>query len=93
MYWFFLLVLNALAVHRLTVLVIEDKITEPLRNKIFDRWNPADTWTYLFTCPWCVSIWIAGIAVLGLWLIPTVWFYVALILASSTIVGLIEEKR
>ena len=92
MSWWLIFVLSVLAVHRLTHLVIDDKITEPIRNWFFDRWNPAETWTYLFTCPWCVSIW-AGIAtVIGIHLfwIPIPWFCaVLLVLAISSVVGLI----
>ncbi len=89
MTWFFILLVNALAVHRLTKLVIDDKITEPIRDWFFDRWNPQDSWTYLFTCPWCVSIWAGAFAVLGVYFFWVVWFPVALILALSSIVGLI----
>lgn len=92
MIWLVLLVVNVFAVHRLTHLVIDDKITEPLRDKIFDRFGqPMDTWTYLFTCPWCVSIWVAAIAVAGLLLIPLVWIPVALLLALSSLTGLIYK--
>jgi hypothetical protein len=92
MVWF-IFVLNALAVHRLTVLVYEDKITEPIRDRFYKRWNPAETWTYLFTCPWCISIWVAAIAVAGTLLIPIIWLPLAALLALSSITGLIESKR
>lgn len=90
---FFLLVLNALAVHRLTVLFNEDKITESLRDRLYKRWNPSNSWTYVFTCPWCASIWWAAVATVLLLTIPIVWLPIAFLLALSTITGLIEEKR
>lgn len=92
MIWFFILAVNILAVHRLTHLVIDDKITEPLRDKIFDRFGqPMDTWTYLFTCPWCVSIWVAAVAVVGMYVVPQIWLPVAFLLALSSSVGLIYK--
>ena len=38
-----LAVVAPLAVFRLTILVTEDKITEPLRNRILERWPAEDT--------------------------------------------------
>ncbi|QGF20250.1 hypothetical protein SEA_SIXAMA_71 [Gordonia phage Sixama] len=55
-------VIYALATRRLAHLIVNDKITEPARDKIMDK---ADNYwvTYLLTCPRCMSIW-AGIVVL-----------------------------
>jgi hypothetical protein len=92
MIWLVLFLVNALAVHRLTHLVIDDKITEPLRDKIYDRFGqPMDTWTYLFTCPWCVSIWVGGLAVAGLLLVPIIWLPLALLLSFSSFTGLLYK--
>jgi hypothetical protein len=61
-----LLATGALAVHRLTRLVIEDEVTSPVRARI-RRWaegtaereaHPAVS--YLLTCPWCVSVYVAA---------------------------------
>ena len=92
MIWLVLLLVNILAVHRMTHLVIDDKITEPLRDKIFDKFGqPHETWTYLLTCPWCASIWVAALAVAGILWFPLVWSPVALILALSSATGLIYK--
>lgn len=93
MEYFILVVASLFAVHRLTVLIIQDKITEPLRNKIFNRFNPADTWAYLLTCPWCVSMWLGFAVAAAVVFIPNIWIIPALALAFSSITGLIEEKR
>ena len=90
MTWYFIFLLNVLAVHRLTRLAVEDKITEPIREKLFDRWPPQHTWTYLLTCPWCVSIWFAGLAAAGVFLFWSVWQIAAFILAMSSAVGIIS---
>lgn len=56
------LLIDALAVYRITRLVTEDTITEPLRTRVFARWpihdhpkGPA----YVVTCPYCTSIYAA----------------------------------
>jgi hypothetical protein len=61
-----LLAVGALAVHRLTRLVIEDEVTSPVRARI-RRWSdgtaerPAHpAVSYFLTCPWCVSVWVAA---------------------------------
>lgn len=92
---FFVFFVNALAVYRGTKLILEDKVTEKPRDWLFDRLNPQETWTYLFTCPWCISIYLGAIAVAGMALIPTWWFYIALVGALSAVTGLItilEDK-
>lgn len=88
-----LLVASVFATHRLTVLVTRDTITEKLRNWFFNRWNPMNSWTYVLTCPWCISMWLGGVVLLGVVFIPQIWVYFALLLTFSSITGLIEEKR
>jgi len=85
---------DALATYRLTKLVIDDKITEDVRNKVFDRFPPESTKVgYLFTCPWCVSIWTGLGVVAARRVAPTAWDAMATALAASSISGLLEERR
>lgn len=88
-----LIVASVFATHRLTVLLNEDQITHGIREWFFKRWNPSNTWTYVFTCPWCMSIWIGAFVAAGILFFPELWLYFALLLAFSSITGLIEEKR
>ena len=85
---------DALAVYRLTRLVIEDEITQDMREKIWERYPPQSTKIgYLISCPWCSSIWLgAGVAVARRFA-PRVWGVVSLALAGSAVAGLIEERR
>jgi hypothetical protein len=60
------LAVGALAVHRLTRLVVEDELTGPARERI-TRWADGDAHrparplvSYLLTCPWCISVWAAA---------------------------------
>lgn len=69
-----LLIVYALAVARVTGLIVADSITEDARDNLI-AWlddRPKTLGNYiqiLITCPWCVSIWLAFIAS------PLVWFY------------------
>jgi len=56
---------DIVATHRLTKLVMDDKITEDFRNYIFEKFPRGSKISYLITCPWCVSIW-AGAAIFTL---------------------------
>jgi hypothetical protein len=72
-----LLVLLAIgATARLTRLVNEDAITQPIRSWFFRRDPAAEDmepeeigrWAYFITCPWCVSIWVGAlVAYLAVW--------------------------
>jgi hypothetical protein len=87
---------GALAVARLTRLVIEDEITSPLRDRITQWADGADDATsasvrYLLTCPWCVSIWTAagwaGLAIVA----PGPAAALGAVLAWLEITGLLAE--
>lgn len=85
---------DALAVYRLTKLVIDDKLTEDVRNKVFETFPPESTKVgYLFTCPWCVSIWVGLGVVAARKVAPRAWDGVATALAASSVTGLLEERR
>lgn len=89
------LLIYALAVSRLTGLVVADALTEGIRDRIIEALDdrPATLGSYvatLITCPWCAGMWIALIAS------PLVWFWhaspvmliPALALAFSQVVGM-----
>lgn len=54
-----LLVLAALAVARLCVLMVDDKITEPFRDWVRTKLGSEHMLTFGAYCPWCWSIWFA----------------------------------
>lgn len=60
--------LEVLATARLTRLITQDEIMEPIRDEIAGR-APSSRLAYLVTCPICVSVW-AGAVVAGSALIP-----------------------
>ncbi len=58
---------EALAVDRLTRLLIEDEITRPARER-FQRWaldGDHGSLLYLSSCPHCISLWAAGAILLA----------------------------
>ncbi len=80
-----LLVLDALACFRLTRLMVADTITAPLRDRA-----PARLREFI-TCPWCVSVWLAGAIVALQALASGPWLYASAILAFSAVAGLLAE--
>lgn len=49
------------ATYRLTKLVLDDRITEDLRNKIYEKFPRDSKISYFIGCPWCVSIWAGAV--------------------------------
>lgn len=84
------LVLAALAVYRMTRLVVEDEVTRPARERITAR-RPGGRAAYLVTCPWCVSFWLAALWVTALYLVPTVALGADAVLALSAVAGLLSS--
>lgn len=86
-------ILDALAVHRLTKLVIDDTITEDLREWVWEKYGQPDESKvgYLFTCPWCVSIWMGIGVTAARTMAPKTWRAASYVLAFSSVTGWIEE--
>ena len=95
--WLQLLV-YALAVARVTGLIVTDTITEPVRDRIVtwldDTPGSSGEWfATLITCPWCASIWLAALAS------PLIWFWgdtpvmliPAIALAFSQVAGMTSD--
>ncbi|MDE1904824.1 MAG: DUF1360 domain-containing protein [Rhodospirillales bacterium] len=84
------LVIDALAVFRLTRLVTADIITDRPRRWVLEHLGTG--WFDFVTCAWCVSMWIAGVVVLLTALAPTEWKYVAYVLTLSAVAGLLAAR-
>jgi hypothetical protein len=84
------LAVGALAVHRLTRLVVDDEVTAPLRKRLTEA-APEGHLAYLLSCPWCVSIWLgAGWAALAV-AAPPVAAGAGAVLAWSSATGLLAS--
>lgn len=88
------LLLDIVAVYRLTKLAIDDEITYEIRAKVWEKFPPETTKIgYLFTCPWCMSIWM-GAGVFALRKIdPELATYVSSVLAASAATGIAISKH
>jgi uncharacterized protein DUF1360 len=88
---------QALAVARLTRLVVADEITREARESILKQLNEESRLglklAYLLVCTWCASIWVAGAVMggthfLGNWIL---WWLALSTMAGSQIAGMLGE--
>jgi len=86
------LVLDAVAVYRATKLLQQDDIPPlpHIREELMQRYG-ASPWSALLDCPYCLSVWLAGGAVIFRRVAPRVWRVLARVLASSAVAGVISE--
>lgn len=83
----------ALMVYRLTRFLIVDTLFEPVREWIFKKKDPrSSALGYLFTCEWCISLWIALPAVISYALFPSITLTIGYIFALSALAGLITAR-
>lgn len=86
------LVTDALAVYRLTKLIMDDRITLEFRDWVWNRFPPQTKIGFLLTCPWCVSIWAAA-AVIGMRkAFPECGDILSKILATSALTGIAYQR-
>ena len=89
------LVIYGLATYRLTRLITRDVITEPVRNWVWKKMPPDKSKIgYLFTCEWCMSIYVASLLLVSS-MITSATDIAATLLALSAIAGLLtayEDK-
>ncbi len=87
------LVILALAVFRVTRLITTDAILEVPREWLFRKFPPGySRFGYLFTCNWCMSIWVASLLVIPYTIIPTATIIFSLIPALSAVAALIAAR-
>lgn len=82
------LLIDFIAVYRLTKLVIDDEIMEEVREAIWEKFPAESTKIgYLITCPWCTSIWMGAAIFAMRKLHPESTDYITKVLASSAVTG------
>ena len=89
---------DAIATYRLTKLVIDDEITREAREWAYVNLQKlpaplANKVEYLLGCPWCVSIWAAGVLLAVRKINPDLADYLNTLLAASAVTGVIDERR
>lgn len=83
---------DALAVYRITRLVVADKVTEPVREKVWESRDAESGLGYFVTCPWCVSFWVGAGVVAARQFAPSAWEPVARTMAASAVTGIISAR-
>lgn len=86
-----LLILYFPALARLTKLVNDDMVTDPIRARLAAKFNKTHPMlVYFIECPWCVSVWLgAATAPLVTYATGWPWWMIAVIaLAGSYVTGL-----
>lgn len=84
------LAVGALAVYRLTRLVVTDEVARPLRQAV-DARSDGGAGSYFITCPWCVSLWLGAGWVALRRLAPRTARTAGAALASSAVAGLLAS--
>lgn len=87
----FTFIIWALADYRITRFFLQDELFRPLRERIWARFPPESTKIgYLFTCPWCISLWVSAFCVIAVCFAGIIGLAVALIFALSAVVGITQ---
>lgn len=95
---FLVLLIYGLAAARVTGLITEDILTDPIRDRIIRRLDNRPhtlgaTIAKLLTCSWCAGIWVSIVAApLVWWFWESPWLFIpALALAFAQFVGMISQ--
>jgi Protein of unknown function (DUF1360) len=88
------LAVDTLASYRLTKLIRDDLITEPLRETVYSRFGRPDESrvSYLVNCPWCMSIWLGLVLAVAHRQAPAAADVVTRALALSALTGLLHQQ-
>lgn len=89
----FTFIILALATHRITRLITTDTIFNGLRERIWNKFPPNRVnLGYLITCDWCTSLWVSAMVIPAYLLAPTPTIVVSLVLATSSVVGILAAR-
>lgn len=86
------LVVDALAVARLTRLVTTDEVPFGAARDLLLDAAPGSKAATLVTCDWCASVHVAVFVVFARWRWPRVWPVVARVLAGSQAAGMLADR-
>lgn len=82
------------ATTRLTRFLNSDVLAEPIRDAVYRRFGDDSRLSYLISCPWCASIWIASVVMVTAWLAHgAAWWYLSAgALTASYLCGLAATR-
>ena len=93
------MVVAALAVTRLSMLVVDDQLMLRFRQRVVKKWGEDSLPAYLVHCNWCTSMWLAfplmPAAVLSVAGVSTASIVLSLLAipAASLVAGLLSKVR
>lgn len=83
-----------LAVARLSMLIVDDKLMLWLRQWVVRKWGEESMPSYFIHCNWCMSMWFAAPIMPVAVLFPNRWMLAALsIPAASLVAGFLGKAR
>ena len=85
--WFELVVL-ALAVFRLTYLVVYDSIMDFFRDLFKDSEGLKASMHELVTCPWCTGVWMALLVLFFFFLHPASFYFILIAAVAGSATGI-----
>ena len=87
------LIILALAATRITLLITTDTITQPLRERIWEKRPPETSrYGYLITCNWCSSFYAATLVASMYRITEKPTMFVSMILALSFVAGFVANR-
>lgn len=87
------LIVAALAVARITRLLVDDRLTVRWRQWIVRRYGTESLMSYLVHCPWCMSMYLAIPIMPIAALFPYPWVIgILAIPAASMVAGLLNDR-
>lgn len=86
------LIIDIVAVFRLTRLITRDRITDDFRNKIGEKFGMKSKYTYMVNCDWCISMWAAAIIFTARKTHPDIADWLSGLLTASAVVGIAADK-
>jgi len=88
------MVVAALAVARITRLLVDDQLTISYRQRVNRKWGDSSWQSYLAHCPWCTSFWIALLIMPPAVIWPNKWVTAGLaVAAASMVTGLLLDRK
>ena|SRR5688500_4767282 len=84
------LIVLMFAVARVTRLIVDDKISLPLRQWVLAKSGEDGWFFYLVSCPWCMGVWVAAAMTSLTYFLPgTAWSLILTFLAVAQIASTI----
>lgn len=87
--------IDALAVYRITRLIVSDTLFDEPRRALLERLDASESpvagkMAEGLDCPWCVSVWVGGGVLAFKASAPRAWRALSFVLATSAVAGILS---